>query len=87
MRQEVQEFRPRRLPCHEEVAPNQTPLYHELYLTISSGHQDFSQSTEEIAALTEEEKKVHLQQLQEKLKEKRAKQSDLDKEETKRNEV
>ena len=37
--------------------------------------------------MSADEKKAHLAALQEKLKEKRAKQAELDKEETKRNEV
>jgi hypothetical protein len=51
------------------------------------GHDQFSESTEEIAPLTEEEKKQRLQEMREALAEKRAKQSILDKEEQKRNEV
>ncbi|KAL2146208.1 hypothetical protein VTI28DRAFT_4787 [Corynascus sepedonium] len=49
-------------------------------------HTDFSESTEEIAPLTEEEKKAKLEELRQKLKEKRANQSVLEKEEAKRNE-
>lgn len=53
----------------------------------SSEHQDFSESTEEIAPLTEEEKKQRLTDLRTALAEKRAKQALLDKEEAKKNEV
>ncbi|KAK4158560.1 hypothetical protein C8A00DRAFT_39271 [Chaetomidium leptoderma] len=49
-------------------------------------HTDFSESTEEIAPLTEEEKKARLEDLRQKLKEKRATQSVTEKEEAKRNE-
>ncbi|KAL4938999.1 hypothetical protein BDV06DRAFT_43868 [Aspergillus oleicola] len=49
-------------------------------------HVDFSESTEEIAPLTEEEKKVRLQELREKLAAKRAGQSEQDKIDKKRNE-
>ncbi|KAL2021797.1 hypothetical protein VTK56DRAFT_6571 [Thermocarpiscus australiensis] len=49
-------------------------------------HTDFSESTEEIAPLTEEEKKAKLEELRRKLQEKRANQAVLDKEEAKRNE-
>jgi hypothetical protein len=49
-------------------------------------HQDFSESTEEIAPLTEEEKKQRLADLKEKLAEKRAVQSEQDKIDKKRNE-
>ena len=52
-----------------------------------SQHVDFSESTEEIAALTEEEKKARLEELRQKLAEKRAGQSEQDKIDKKRNEV
>jgi hypothetical protein len=50
-------------------------------------HVDFSESTEEIAPLTEEDKKARLQELREKLAAKRAGQSEQDKIDKKRNEV
>ncbi|CAG8076969.1 unnamed protein product [Penicillium salamii] len=50
-------------------------------------HVDFSESTEEIAPLTEEEKKDKLAELREKLAAKRAGQSEQDKVDKKRNEV
>ena len=50
-------------------------------------HTDFSESTEEIAPLTEEEKKARLEDLRKKLAEKRAVQSVQDKEDAKKNEV
>ncbi|KAL2269177.1 hypothetical protein VTJ83DRAFT_4023 [Remersonia thermophila] len=49
-------------------------------------HTDFSESTEEIAPLTEEEKKAKLAELREKLKAKREAQAAREKEESKRNE-
>ncbi|RDW57140.1 uncharacterized protein DSM5745_11538 [Aspergillus mulundensis] len=49
-------------------------------------HVDFSESTEEVAPLTEEEKKARLQELREKLAAKRAGQSEQDKVDKKRNE-
>ncbi|KAK0619256.1 ubiquitin-related domain-containing protein [Immersiella caudata] len=49
-------------------------------------HQDFSESTDEIAPLTEEEKKARLEELRQKLAAKRAAQSEADKEEHKQNE-
>lgn len=52
-----------------------------------SQHVDFSESTEELAALTEEQKKGRLDELREKLAAKRALQEDQDKVEKKRNEV
>ncbi|KAK4188037.1 hypothetical protein QBC35DRAFT_497235 [Podospora australis] len=51
-----------------------------------TGHTDFAESTEELAPLTEEEKKAKLQAMREALAEKRAKQSEQDKEDAKRNE-
>jgi len=48
---------------------------------------DFQESSEEIAPLSEEEKKQRLEELRAALAEKRAKQAILDKEEQKRNEV
>ncbi|KAF3353644.1 hypothetical protein VdG1_08311 [Verticillium dahliae VDG1] len=50
-------------------------------------HTDFSESTEEIAPLTEQEKKEKLEMLREKLKAKRANQAAIDREENKRNEA
>lgn len=49
-------------------------------------HQDFSESTEDIAPLTEEEKKAKLQELKEKLAAKRAGMSEQEKLDRKRNE-
>ncbi|KAG6001478.1 hypothetical protein E4U54_001079 [Claviceps lovelessii] len=49
-------------------------------------HTDFSESTEEIAPLTEEEKKAKLEELRERLKAKRSVRSVQDKEDAKRNE-
>jgi hypothetical protein len=54
---------------------------------LSSDHTDFSESAEEIAPLTEEEKKAKLEDLRRKLQEKKATQSTQEKEEAKRNEV
>lgn len=48
---------------------------------------DFAESTEEIAPLTEEEKKQKLEELRARLAEKRANQSVQEKEDKKRNEV
>lgn len=50
-------------------------------------HADFSESTDEIAPLTEEEKKARLEELRKKLSEKRANESAADKEKAKLNEV
>lgn len=50
-----------------------------------TGHDDFSESTEEIAPLTEEEKKQKLQELKEKLAAKRAGMADVEKAERIRN--
>jgi len=51
-----------------------------------SGHENFSESTEEIAPLTESEKAQRLAELKEKLALKRAGQAEQDKEDKKRNE-
>jgi hypothetical protein len=50
-------------------------------------NMNFAESTEEIAPLTEEEKKARLEELRQKMAEKRAKQAIIDKEEQKKNEV
>lgn len=52
-----------------------------------SQHVDFSESTEDIAPLTEEQKKERLEELRQKLAAKRAVQSEQDKVDKKRNEV
>ena len=51
-----------------------------------TGHENFAESTEEIAPLTEEEKKQRLEELKQKLAAKRAMQAEQDKEERKKNE-
>ncbi|PPJ58792.1 hypothetical protein CBER1_08215 [Cercospora berteroae] len=51
-----------------------------------SGHTDFAESTEEIAPLTEEEKKAKLAELREKAAERKAQQAVEEKKEQKRNE-
>ncbi|KAL7796056.1 ubiquitin-related domain-containing protein [Trichoderma ceciliae] len=56
------------------------------YHATKTEHADFSESTEEIAPLTEEEKKAKLEELRERLKAKKASQADKDKEDAKRNE-
>ncbi|KAI4155614.1 MAG: hypothetical protein LQ340_000868 [Diploschistes diacapsis] len=50
-----------------------------------SGHTDFAESREEIAPLTEDEKAARLEELRERLKEKRAGMSEQDKADKKRN--
>ncbi|KAJ5812252.1 UBX domain protein [Penicillium riverlandense] len=52
-----------------------------------SQHVDFSESTEDIAPLTEEQKKERLEELRQKLAAKRAVQSEQDKVDKKRNEI
>ncbi|UNI20954.1 hypothetical protein JDV02_006995 [Purpureocillium takamizusanense] len=56
------------------------------YHASKTEHTDFSESTDEIAPLTEEEKKNRLEELRQRLQAKRAVQSQQDKEENKRNE-
>lgn len=53
----------------------------------ASEHTDFSESTDEIAPLTEEEKKARLEELRQRLNEKKARQAAADKEIAKNNEV
>jgi len=62
-------------------------LYKLIHFHRRREHQNFSESTEEIAPLTEEEKKAKLEELRQKMAEKRAKQALADKEENKKNEV
>ncbi|PKS07759.1 hypothetical protein jhhlp_006367 [Lomentospora prolificans] len=56
------------------------------YHATKSGHTDFSESTQEIAPLTEEQKAQRLEELRLKLKAKRENQAVLEREEAKRNE-
>ncbi|KAH7261841.1 ubiquitin-related domain-containing protein [Fusarium tricinctum] len=56
------------------------------YHATKTEHTDFSESTEEIAPLTEDEKKAKLEALRERLQAKKALQSVKDKEDQKRNE-
>ncbi|KAL7926042.1 ubiquitin-related domain-containing protein [Trichoderma austrokoningii] len=56
------------------------------YHATKTEHTDFSESTEEIAPLTEEEKKAKLEELRERLQAKKATQAEKDKEDAKRNE-
>jgi hypothetical protein len=51
------------------------------------GHENFSESTEEIPPLTKEEQKQRLEELRNAAAERRAKQALIDKEEAKKNEV
>lgn len=53
----------------------------------SREHTDFAESTEDIAPLTDTEKKARLDELRERLQAKRAAQSVQDKADAKRNEV
>jgi len=55
--------------------------------SVGSEHTDFSESTDEIAPLTEAERKARLEELRQKLNEKKAAQAAADKEDAKRNEV
>ncbi|OLN86400.1 Uncharacterized protein C17C9.11c [Colletotrichum chlorophyti] len=68
--------------CGKRFKSQDTASYH----ATKTEHTDFSESTEEIAPLTDEQKKAKLAELREQLKEKKAKQAILDKEEAKRNE-
>lgn len=77
---------PRSLVCNECGKKFRSQAQAEFHASKSQ-HVDFSESTEEIAPLTEEQKKERLQELREKLAAKRAVQSEQDKIDQKRNEV
>lgn len=77
---------PRSLVCNECGKKFRSQAQAEFHASKSQ-HVDFSESTEEIAPLTEEQKKERLQELREKLAAKRAGQSEQDKIDQKRNEV
>ncbi|KAJ2624965.1 hypothetical protein GGI26_001077 [Coemansia sp. RSA 1358] len=57
------------------------------YHAVKSGHTDFAQSTEAVKPLTEEEKAQKLNELQERIKEKRRKREEIEKEEQRKNEL
>ncbi|ERT01783.1 UBX domain protein [Sporothrix schenckii 1099-18] len=68
--------------CGKKFRSQATAEFH----ASKSGHTDFAESTEEIAPLTEEEKKARLEELRERLKAKRANQAIADREDQKKNE-
>ncbi|KAJ6179317.1 hypothetical protein N7519_009778 [Penicillium mononematosum] len=76
---------PRSLVCNECGKKFRGQSQAEFHAS-KSGHVDFAESTEEIAPLTEEQKKQRLAELREKLAEKRAGLSEQDKIDKKRNE-
>lgn len=76
---------PHSLICNECGKKFRTQEQAEFHASKTE-HTDFSESTEEIAPLTEEEKKARLVELREKLAAKRALQSEQDKVDKKRNE-
>lgn len=77
---------PRSLVCNECGKKFRSQAQAEFHASKSQ-HVDFSESTEEIGPLTEEQKKQKLEELREKLAAKRAVQSEQDKIDQKRNEV
>lgn len=77
---------PRSLVCNECGKKFRGQSQAEFHAS-KSGHVDFAESTEEIAPLTEEQKKQRLTELREKLAEKRAGLSEQDKIDKKKNEV
>lgn len=77
---------PRSLVCNECGKQFRSTAQAEFHASKSQ-HVDFSESTEEIAPLTEDQKKERLNELREKLAAKRAVQSEQDKADQKRNEV
>ncbi|KAI9900845.1 hypothetical protein N3K66_005107 [Trichothecium roseum] len=68
--------------CQKKFRNHDAAEFH----ATKSGHQNFSESTDEIAPLTEEEKKAKLDELREKVRAKKDAKSALDKEDAKRNE-
>lgn len=77
---------PRSLVCNDCGKKFRSQAQAEFHASKTQ-HVDFSESTEEIAPLTEEERKAKLAELREKLAAKRAIQSEQDKLDKKRNEV
>lgn len=67
--------------CSKRFRSNAQAEFH----AVKSGHQEFSQSTEEIAPLTEEEKKAKLVELRTKAAERKVLKAKQDKEEEKKN--
>ncbi|KAJ5238531.1 hypothetical protein N7468_003150 [Penicillium chermesinum] len=76
---------PRSLVCNECGKKFRSQSQAEFHASKSQ-HVDFSESTEEIAPLTEDQKKERLEELRRKLAEKKALQSEQDKVDQKRNE-
>jgi hypothetical protein len=76
----------RSLVCNECGKGFRTKEQAEFHAT-KTGHVDFAESTKEIAPLTEAEKKAKLEELRQKLEQKRAGSSEQDKLDQKRNEV
>ncbi|KAK1836020.1 putative UBA/TS-N domain-containing protein [Podospora conica] len=68
--------------CGKKFRNNDAASFH----ASKTDHTDFSESTDEIAPLTEEEKKARLEEMRQKLAAKRANQSVQEKEEAKMNE-
>lgn len=76
----------RSLVCNECGKSFRSKEQAEFHAT-KSGHVDFAESTAEIAPLTEAEKKAKLEELRQKLEQKRSGASDQDKLDHKKNEV
>ena len=77
---------PRSLVCNECGKKFRSQAQAEFHASKSE-HVDFAESTEEIAPLTEEQKKEKLEGMRQKLAEKRSVQSEQEKADKKRNEV
>lgn len=77
---------PKSLVCNECGKRFRSQAQAEFHASKTE-HVDFSESTEEIAPLTEEEKKAKLEDLRQRLAEKRLKMTEQDKKDQKRNEV
>ncbi|KAJ2782058.1 hypothetical protein GGI15_003033 [Coemansia interrupta] len=69
--------------CGKQFANEDLAQYH----ATKSGHSDFSESTEAVRPLTEEEKKAKLLEVQQKIAAKRKQREDLEREEQRKNEL
>lgn len=82
----AQEAVPKSAPCNESTKSSRD-MDLAMYHADKSGHEDFSESTQEIKPLTEEEKKAKLEELRAKAAKKRAAQEEQYAQERRANEI
>jgi hypothetical protein len=82
----TQELLPKSLQCDECKKLFRTNAAVEFHAT-KTGHQNFSQSAEEIKPLTEEEKKAKLEELKLKMTQKKLEKQRIEEEERKQSEI